>query len=83
MKDHVNAVHGARCERSAVWPPGAAERAVERVDVLSVKRLERKIAEFRNQVVVDDALGVSRGRWGPVRGHRLVPVDEELLDSDL
>ena len=71
---HVNAMHGARRERSAIGTVASLQFAIERVDVFGAKRLEWKIAEPRDQVVVDDALCLTRGRRRSVRRDCIEPV---------
>src|SRR5271170_5708799 len=83
MKDYVDSVHGVGGEGSAVRATHSAQLAVERVDVLGSKRLEWHRTESRDQVMIDDAFRVGCGRRGPVRGHRGVPVFEQLGDGDL
>ena len=62
VEHHVNAMHGARREWSAIGTAAPLKFAIERVDVFSAKRLEWEMTEPRDQVVVDDALGLARGR---------------------
>ena len=62
----MDPVHGTRTQWSAVTPAFSTQIAIERIDVFGAKCLQWEVPEAWTEMVVDDALGLTRRRRRPV-----------------